>query len=564
MSPPPRDDDRRPLRPQVGDVEVPIRQAADGRSLFGLFPVEDEPRVLASLLEELRRESAGMELILDEYSHSVPDSTRRERAAALVSEIQAQSDSVDLRRVIELLYFGGHQRLLRRYHIRFPAYNILDEFFTGAAAPSGPRAPARPVVHGRNWSLLGRRIGFPIGVPASVLTSNAEWIHYFARNGFNVLTYRTVRSRFHPAFPAPNWVFVPSLRDPLPVTVDRTLQVQADPSDWVVPGDPEVSTSNSFGVPSYSVEEWQSDLREALHVIHHDQLLIVSVLGDIYPDTELRGRTRAQALADDFALTARLAEEAGAEIIELNLSCPNSVDPDGTVRTPLCVDTETTALVVNSVRAELRPQTRLVIKLAYLSYDSIVELLSRVGQVIDAVSGINTLQSRVVRRDGRQTFPGREKAGVSGIAVRRHAEQFVADMALARLRGGFRFDIIGMGGVTDPQSMESLYRLGANVVQSASGVFANPFLAQDCVSLLGERLPAAPPLPTSESPLVVSLREALLETLRQRGPLTRAALAVSVSAPLGQTLGVIDQLLRTGLVQTRDDRMELPPMHLAS
>jgi tRNA-dihydrouridine synthase len=48
-----------------------------------------------------------------------------------------------------------------------------------------------------------------------------------------------------------------------------------------------------------------------------------------------------------------------------------------------------------------------------------------------------------------------------------------------------------MGGVTDPASFEALFALGADAVQSASGAFANPYLARDCVAALGETLPRA-------------------------------------------------------------------------
>lgn len=264
----------RPIAP--GRSELHVQQQTHGRSSLGLFPAEDEPRVVASLLEDLHLEAIGTDLILQEYLHVVPDPRRQERARALVESIRrnysnAEPSNVDLKSLIEFLYFGGHQRLLRRYHLRFPAYNILDDFFTGAAGPSGPRAPERPVVPGRKWSFLGHEIGFPIGVPASVLTSNAEWVHYFARNGYNVLTYRTVRSRFRNAHPSPNWVLVPSVTQPLPLN-ESLKDIVADPSDWLEAGVTNVTTSNSFGVPSYGTEEWQSDLREALHVLHEDQV----------------------------------------------------------------------------------------------------------------------------------------------------------------------------------------------------------------------------------------------------------------------------------------------------
>jgi dihydroorotate dehydrogenase len=46
-----------------------------------------------------------------------------------------------------------------------------------------------------------------------------------------------------------------------------------------------------------------------------------------------------------------------------------------------------------------------------------------------------------------------------------------------------------MGGVTDPASFAALYGAGADAVQSASGAFADPFLARDCIAAYGDTLP---------------------------------------------------------------------------
>ena len=45
-----------------------------------------------------------------------------------------------------------------------------------------------------------------------------------------------------------------------------------------------------------------------------------------------------------------------------------------------------------------------------------------------------------------------------------------------------------MGGVTDPASFEALFTAGADAVQSAAGAFADPLLAQKCITELGETL----------------------------------------------------------------------------
>ena len=41
--------------------------------------------------------------------------------------------------------------------------------------PPGPRLAVRPRAAG-SWEVLGRRTGFPIGVPACPMTGTAAWV----------------------------------------------------------------------------------------------------------------------------------------------------------------------------------------------------------------------------------------------------------------------------------------------------------------------------------------------------------------------------------------------------
>ncbi|MBW3546814.1 MAG: dihydroorotate oxidase [Actinobacteria bacterium] len=444
-----------------------------------------------------------------------------------------------------MLYFAGEERLLASYYLQFPAYSIIKDYFQNSRSPLGPLVFfERPRAPDRRWVVLGRQVGFPIGVPASVLTANSWWIWYFSRNGFNVLTYKTVRSRqYEGNVELPHWVFVPSVTEPFSVE-EHPEPVYADPTEWVPPGDDRVTTANSFGVPSASPDIWQPDIREALHVVHDDQLLIVSVMGDLYsaaePDT---------ALQDDFVNVAKLAEEAGAPIIELNLSCPNKL-VEAEVQPPLCRDTRTTADIVREVRKQLRPETQLVAKLAYMPHSFTRNLLVAVGELLDGVSGINTLQ-RPVLYPGTETpvFPGRREAGVSGIAIRNDAKQFVSDVTQVRAELRLSFDIIGMGGVTSPRSFEELYAMGADAVQSASGSFANPFLALDCVRELGDTLPSAPP--PEESTLRSVERILLMSLNRTRWGASRYELAANIGAVPLAVNTALRRLEDAGLVQSR-------------
>ncbi len=397
-------------------------------------------------------------------------------AAGLAARLAAgEAGAEDLPLLTRVLYLAGHGGVLAAHGVRTPSYDVLRSYRDNLATPVGPRLPGRPRAGDRRWRVLGRDVGFPLGVPACVLNGGEEWVRYHARNGFSVLTYKTVRSRAHEPNAQPNWTFAP--RPPGDAVV-------SDPWDWVAPGDPGVSTVNSFGVPSPAPEEWMPDLERSLAAVDDDQLLLVSVMGS----------GDGPALVEDFARTALLAREAGAEVVELNLSCPNTLaaSPDG-VEPPLCLDADATVAVVEGVRRALDDRAGLVAKISWLDGPALAALVPRLAPLVDGVAGINTVPSRVVRSDGAPTFPGRAVAGLSGAAVRGHALDLTRRLVALRGAGGWSFSVLAMGGVTDVASFAALFDAGADAVQSASGAFADPFLARDCTAALGGTLSRSVP-----------------------------------------------------------------------
>lgn len=524
-------------------VPVPIESNPELRSDLGLFAAKDVDTVVDNLRQDLLARGTTPETLLEAYTAAVSSPERREEAEQTIAQfLNRELDGSALRRLVEVMYFAGYQRYLAKHHIRFPSYNILDEYFVNATAPWGPVVLPRPEVSTRHWTLFGQRIGLPIGVPASVLTGNARWIQYYSSNGFNVLTYKTVRSRRWRPNEPPNWAFVPNEKKPFAVT-DEQYTVHADPLDWVDPGERDVTTTNSFGVPCPDPVEWKADLYNALKVIASDQVLIVSVMGEDYDESP----ARLTVLADDYAKTALHAEAAGASIIELNLSCPNSLDPtESRVKLPLCFDVDATARILEEVKSRLSSQTRLVAKLAYLDEARLNGLIHRIAPMIDGVAGINTLQCTVLRDSDDPTFPGRGVpwAGVSGIAIRDYAKDFVFRLARLRVETGKYFEILGMGGVTDPASFEALYLLGASAVQSATGAFANPFLASECVESLGNSLPLVPPILDDE--LASTLKTTIVAIAAECPAITKYEIASSLPLRPPQTFDLLEDLVRSG------------------
>lgn len=352
-----------------------------------------------------------------------------------------------------------------------PIYDYDRPFSENYGGPSHEleSAPAEVLEDALDWQLLGRSIGYPIGVPASPLTASSDWIGALARQGFNVLTYKTVRSAARDAFPAPNWFFVKDLESPLPIdSVVDDVVVTASGTE--LPGSRPYSMVNSFGMPSGKPEEWMADVRRCSEQLHVGQILIVSVVGsyELY---------RGHELLADFVAVSRMAEKAGAGAVEVNLSCPNTLaDGGGGMGAPLCEDPVHAGEIVQAVRGALSPETKLVAKLGYMSGSHLAAVVEQIAGYVDGIAGINTLQVRVVDQAGKPAFRGvvgdperdRPQAGLSGVAIRDLARAFVRQLARLRDQSDWSFDIIGMGGVMDTYDVRALLSNGADAVQATS------------------------------------------------------------------------------------------------
>jgi dihydroorotate dehydrogenase len=375
-----------------------------------------------------------------------------------------------------------------------PLYDIRLSYDSNSDGPAQTPPPASDevVAADLNRTLLGLRVGYPIGVPASPLTANSRWIETCSAQGFNVLTYKTVRSKSTPSLPAPNWLFTKDLAEPLPINADIDNQPVRVHRFLRRPNNPRAySMINSCGIPSDSPVDWEADIRRSLEVLRRGQILLVSVVGDY---ENLSG----DQLVDDFVEIALRVEQTGASIVELNLSCPNSVSHEsGGLLPPICKSMPDTRRIVKAVRNALSPQTKLVVKLSYLTRNELENVVGSIADSIDGISGINTLQVPVADDERGPIFVGtpdnpsepRRRAGLSGVAIRDYALDFVRSLALLRRKFGWEFEIVAMGGVMEPHDVRALMASGADAVQSATAAENNPELPREICGD-GHRLPS--------------------------------------------------------------------------
>ena len=323
-----------------------------------------------------------------------------------------------------------------------------------------------PAVPKTPWKeLLGFRVRSRIGIAAGILL-NSRWIDCYSRLGFDVLTYKTVRSAHRPCYPLPNWVYV-SLPggistiedgDPKLVTARRRPAKAED-----------VTSAVCFGMPCMAPELWRADVRVARRKLRPGQVLVVSVVGTPVPGGG------AEGLAEDFVRCARWASESGAHVVEANFSCPNVSTPEGSVYQ----DCQFSRDLARMLRDAL-PSTPFIIKAGHFEAPARLHAFQEaVAGLADGIVIVNGVSRRVVRRDGRPAFPGHERVGILGRAIHGAALKNVESAVESSRRGPARKRLLtlAVGGVLDAGDAAGFFEAGASAVLLGGGAALDPRLA---------------------------------------------------------------------------------------
>jgi|SRR3989344_430009 len=311
------------------------------------------------------------------------------------------------------------------------------------------------------FKFLGFPVNMPFGIPAGPLF-NSLFVKAASAFGFSVLTYKTARSNYYPCHPLPNILYIKTKGD-LRIEKNREVEVISKPGS-------KISITNSFGVPSQGPDIWQEDVKKALSYIKDGQLLIMAFMGTAKPNQT------QQELIDDFALSAKMSKETKAKVLEVNLSCPN-IGNEGLV----CYNLEVTAKICKAIR-HMIGNTPLILKVGYYRHKKDLEKLARIANEYgNAIAVINTIQSKILDRNGMQAIPGKNRllSGVCGHAIKRAGVEMVSKLNKIRRDGNYKFEIVGIGGVMTPDDYFDYRKKGADLVQSATGAMWNPYLAYD-------------------------------------------------------------------------------------
>lgn len=315
-------------------------------------------------------------------------------------------------------------------------------------APETPPEVAIPEVSGE-WTFCALPVGSPLGMPAGPLL-NSRWIRYYAALGFDVLTYKTVRSCFRASYEPPNLLPV----DPSAVLTGDDAELNeaaraAAVASWAI----------SFGMPSRDPAEWRADVERARRGLSSRQILSVSVVASPEP-----GWSMSQ-LADDFAQCAVWAADAGAQVVEANLSCPNVC----TQESDLYLSPAASGEIASTIRARLDREVPLALKVGlFHSEEQASSVIRAVSPFAQAVSSTNSITATV-----RGRFGGLRR-GIGGAAT---TARCLAEMAmLSRLvrEIGSPLRLIGVGGVMTVGDVRDRLAAGAENVHLATAPMIDP------------------------------------------------------------------------------------------
>lgn len=176
---------------------------------------------------------------------------------------------------------------------------------------------------------------------------------------------------------------------------------------------------------------------------------------------------------DDYAEVVSKLDDSPADMLEINVSCPN-VSAGG-----MSVGTDPVALSRLITRLRKLTDKKMIVKLTPNVTDITVPARAAVESGADALSLINTLLGMRIDLRRRRPVIANTMGGFSGSAVFPVALRMVWQVYEA-----VRIPIIGIGGVSSAEDVIEMMLAGATAVQVGAANLVNPFVCRDIVSAL--------------------------------------------------------------------------------
>jgi len=315
---------------------------------------------------------------------------------------------------------------------------------------------------------LGHKLASPLGVPAGPLL-NSQWVKFALEAGFDLPTYKTIRSHPNLGHPVPNVLYLDVEEKKQLSKFDSGSMLHATAA--VPESMDELAITNSFGMPSMAAEYLHKDIKLANSYLGDGQAMIVSIVGTA---------STAHDFVQDFVDTASLAADAGAQIIEVNYSCPNVVTGEGQIYHNPDAVYEISSALTKCLAPKHIP---LIIKVG------VMEDLEKMGQLftqaqnagVAAIAGINTLSMKVTDKESGIPSLGASRltSGVCGAPIRTAALDWVSTARSIITKQNLSLKLLGCGGIVKPQHFDDFLNAGADIAMSATGLMWDPYIAMN-------------------------------------------------------------------------------------
>ena len=199
---------------------------------------------------------------------------------------------------------------------------------------------------------------------------------------------------------------------------------------------------NAMGLPNPGIDEYAEEIKFA------KTLLKVPLIVSVYGYT-----------AEEYATAAKKACDAGADAVELNVSCPHVKDTGSEIgQNPKIL-----ADVVKTVKTTVTKPV--IVKLSPNVNDiaDIAKVALKAGA--DALTAINTVKAMAIDVEAQMPVLSNVRGGLSGPAIKPIALRAVYDVFEA-----VKVPLFGCGGITTWQDAVEFLLAGASAVQIGSGV----------------------------------------------------------------------------------------------
>jgi len=259
--------------------------------------------------------------------------------------------------------------------------------------------------------IVGLRLSNPTILAAGILGLSGSFLKEIANAGAGAVVTKSIGLKSRPGYPNPSIVQV------------------------------DCGLLNAMGLPNPGIHKFVEDITEAKTI---GVPLIVSVYG---------------FSSEEFAEVASYAVKAGADALELNVSCPH-VEKTGS---EIGQDPQLVKEVVNEVKRKVKKPVFVKVT---PNVDDIAEVAkAAVEGGADAITAINTVRAMTINIETAHPILANKIGGLSGPAIKPIAVRCVYEIYRE-----VDVPVVGCGGITTWEDAVELMLAGASAVQVGTAI----------------------------------------------------------------------------------------------